>query len=118
MTESGKTLGFLTKPARHDTERAPDVSDGNVDNNSLSSEDLINAKSFRLVVGKFGNSYGIVLPKDLLLLLDAAEGDAVTAVASEGCVTLRAIGSDTDDAAEWIEKGARRYKRTLSALAK
>lgn len=76
------------------------------------------ARRDRLKVRKIGNSLGVVLPKETLAKLRVGEGDELQAVETDRGVELSAFDADLDDAMKWIEKGARRYRNTLRALAK
>jgi putative addiction module antidote len=74
--------------------------------------------SDRLKIRQIGNSAGILLPKEMLAKLGVEIGDEVQAIDTSRGVELTAFDADLDDAMKWIEKGAKRYRNTLRALAK
>ena len=72
----------------------------------------------RLKVRRIGNSLGVVLPRDVLAKLGVGEGDLLAVTETEGGVTLSARD---DEAARQIAVARdlmRRYRHTLSVLAK
>lgn len=71
-----------------------------------------------LKIRQIGNSLGVVLPKEMLAQLGAREGDELQAIRTQKGYELTPYDADLDDAMKWIEKGARRYRNTLRALAK
>ncbi len=71
-----------------------------------------------LKVRQIGNSAGVLLPKELLAKLGVEIGDDIQAIDTPRGVELTAFDADLDDAMKWIEKGAKRYRNTLRALAK
>jgi putative addiction module antidote len=74
--------------------------------------------SDRLKIRQIGNSAGILLPKEMLAKLGVEIGDEVQAIDTSRGIELTAFDADLDDAMKWIEKGAKRYRNTLRALAK
>lgn len=74
--------------------------------------------SDRLKVRQIGNSAGILLSKEMLAKLGVEIGDDVQAIDTSRGIELTAFDADLDDALKWIEKGAKRYRNTLRALAK
>ncbi len=67
----------------------------------------------------FGNSVGVILPKDLLARLGAAEGDALHAVETpDGGVLLTAHDPELDEQLRIGRDLMRRYRDTSRALAK
>ncbi len=71
-----------------------------------------------LKVRQIGNSAGLLLSKDLLAKLGVEIGDDIQAIDTSRGIELTAFDADLDDAMKWIEKGAKRYRNTLRALAK
>jgi putative addiction module antidote len=74
--------------------------------------------SDRLKIRQIGNSAGILLPKEMLAKLGVDIGDEVQAIDTSRGIELTSFDADLDDAMKWIEKGAKRYRNTLRALAK
>lgn len=74
--------------------------------------------SDRLKIRQIGNSAGILLPKEMLAKLGVEIGDEVQAIDTSRGIELTSFDADLDDAMKWIEKGAKRYRNTLRALAK
>ena len=72
----------------------------------------------RLKIRQIGNSAGILLPKEMLAKLGVDIGDEVQAIDTSRGIELTSFDADLDDAMKWIEKGAKRYRNTLRALAK
>lgn len=71
-----------------------------------------------LKIRPIGNSAGIILSKEMLRELGVEIGDEVQAVKTAKGYELTAFDADLDDALKWIEKGAKRYRNALRALAK
>jgi putative addiction module antidote len=71
-----------------------------------------------LKVRQIGNSAGLLLSKELLAKLGVEIGDEIQAIDTSRGIELTAFDADLDDAMKWIEKGAKRYRNTLRALAK
>lgn len=74
--------------------------------------------SDRLKVRPIGNSACIVLSKEMLAELGVEIGDEIQAVKTRGGYEITAFDAELDDALQWIEKGAKRYRNTLRALSK
>ena len=70
-----------------------------------------------LKIRPIGNSLGVVLPKDLLDRRGIGKDDELQLVETENGIELQFFDADLADAQQWIEKGAKRYKNTLRALA-
>lgn len=64
-----------------------------------------------------GNSLGLVLPKEVLDRRGLSKDDEMVLVETEEGFELKFHDADLADAQEWIEKGAKRYRKTLRALA-
>ncbi len=71
-----------------------------------------------LKIRQIGNSAGVLLSKEMLARLGVEIGDEVQAIDTSRGIELTAFDADLDDAMKWIEKGAKRYRNTLRALAK
>jgi putative addiction module antidote len=71
-----------------------------------------------LKIRQIGNSAGVLLSKEMLAKLGVEIGDDLQAIDTPRGVELTAFDADLDDAMKWIEKGAKRYRNTLRALAK
>jgi len=72
-----------------------------------------------LKLRKVGNSVGLVLPKEALAHLNAAEGDPVYLTESaEGGFRLTASDPGFADRMKVAERLSRRYRRALRELAK
>ncbi len=71
-----------------------------------------------LKIRPIGNSAGVILSKEMLTELGVEIGDEVQVVKTAKGYELTAFDADLDDALKWIEKGAKRYRNTLRALAK
>lgn len=71
-----------------------------------------------LKIRQIGNSLGLVLPKDMVSVLGVEAGDEVSVSRTDKGFELSAYDADLEDAMEWIEKGAKRYRNALRALAK
>lgn len=74
--------------------------------------------SDRLKIRQIGNSAGVLLTKEMLSKLGVDIGDELQAIETLKGIELTAFDTDLDDALRWIEKGAKRYRNTLRALAK
>lgn len=69
-------------------------------------------------IRKIGNSLGVVLPKDVLAMLNAGEGDEFAVSVTDQGLRLETYN---DDVARQVDAGrdiARRYRNTLRELAK
>lgn len=71
-----------------------------------------------LKIRRVGNSACVILSKEMLTELGVEIGDEVQAVKTARGYELTAFDAELDDALKWIEKGAKRYRNTLRALAK
>ncbi len=72
-----------------------------------------------LKVRKFGNSLGVVLPKDVINRLQTADGKKLFLIeAAEGDYRLTPYDPDFEKQMEKIEDVMTRYRNTLRALAK
>ena len=72
-----------------------------------------------LKLRKVGNSVGVVLPREALARLNAADGDALYLTAStDGGFRLSATNPDFARKLKLAEKLSRRYRHALNELAK
>jgi putative addiction module antidote len=72
-----------------------------------------------LKVRKFGNSLGVVLPKEALQRLRAGEGERLFLVeTSAGAYELTPYDPEFADKMSKVENIASRYRNTLHALSK
>jgi putative addiction module antidote len=72
-----------------------------------------------LKVRKFGNSLGVVLPKEVINRLRAADGERLFLIESaDGDYRLTPYDPDFERQMEKVEGIMSRYKNTLRALAK
>jgi putative addiction module antidote len=72
-----------------------------------------------LKVRKFGNSLGVILPKELLKRLNAAEGKRIFVIeASEGALQIAPSDQEFEQQMKIASEGMARYRNTLRALAK
>lgn len=68
---------------------------------------------------KIGNSYGIILPKEILHTLQIKEGDTLYLTeAPEASVRLTPERKGFDDMMDLAKKGMRNYRNALRELAK
>lgn len=68
---------------------------------------------------KIGNSYGIILPKEILHSLQIKEGDTLYLTeAPEASVRLTPERKGFDDMMALAKKGMRKYRNALRELAK
>ncbi|GAB4526043.1 MAG: hypothetical protein Kow00133_14830 [Amphiplicatus sp.] len=72
----------------------------------------------RVKIRQIGNSAGVLLTKEMLAKLGVGVGDALHVLETPKGLEFTAFDADLDDALKWIEKGAKRYRKTLRALAK
>ena len=71
-----------------------------------------------LKVRKFGNSLGVILPKELLKRLNAAEGKRIFVIeASEGALQIGPSDQEFEQQMKIASEGMARYRNTLRALA-
>jgi len=72
-----------------------------------------------LKIRKFGNSLGVVLPKNVLARLSAREGDALYLTESpQGNYRLSCFNPEFEEKIAKAESIMARYKNTLRVLAK
>lgn len=71
-----------------------------------------------LKIRQIGNSLGVVLPKDVLARLGAAEGDEILITETETGLQLHRKDSEFEEHMRAVEKIMARYPNTLRALAK
>jgi putative addiction module antidote len=72
-----------------------------------------------LKVRKFGNSLGVVLPKDVIQRLRTREGERLFLVeSSDGAYELTSYDPKFADKMSKVEDIARRYRNTLRTLSK
>ena len=72
-----------------------------------------------LKLRKVGNSVGIVLPKEVLSRLKAAEGDTVCLTdGPDDSLRISSSGKEFADQMKAAESIIRRYRKTLRELAK
>jgi putative addiction module antidote len=72
----------------------------------------------QLKLRKFGNSLGIVLPKEALAHLKVAEGDELTLTDSQDGMRINVANTEFAKTMEVFEDLNRRYRNTLRELAK
>ena len=74
----------------------------------------------QLKVRKFGNSLGVVLPKEVIQRLQTAEGEHLLLVEAPGgtySIAPHEIQEEVDEQMRIAELGMVRYRNTLRALA-
>ena len=72
-----------------------------------------------LKVRKFGNSLGVILPKEILQRLNATEGQRLLLIESpEGAFQLQASDPELELQMKIAREGMDRYRNTLRILAK
>ncbi|MEO8051384.1 MAG: AbrB/MazE/SpoVT family DNA-binding domain-containing protein [Acidobacteriota bacterium] len=72
-----------------------------------------------LKVRKFGNSLGVILPKEVIQRLNAAEGERLLLMESpDGAFQLRASDPELELQMKIAREGMTRYRNTLRVLAK
>lgn len=74
--------------------------------------------SKQLKLRRIGNSVGVVLPKELLAVLNAKEGDDISVTEMPNGIQLNKPDSEFEAHMEEVEKIMERYPNTLRALAK
>jgi putative addiction module antidote len=75
--------------------------------------------TLELKLRKFGNSLGIVLPKEALAHLKVEEGDTLTVTdASESSLRLSPHSSEVARQMDVVQDIMKRYRNTLRELAK
>ncbi len=71
-----------------------------------------------LKLRKIGNSYGVILPTDVLLALQIKEGGRLTLLPNEKGFQLTAEDSEFDEQMRRARSLMSRYRQTLRELAK
>lgn len=72
----------------------------------------------KLKLRKIGNSYGVILPKEIIERLQVRDGDAVYASPTPDGVQLSAADPDFERAMAHFEEFSRNYRDALRELAK
>jgi putative addiction module antidote len=72
-----------------------------------------------LKVRKFGNSLGVILPKEVIQRLRTAEGKRILLVeAADGAFQFAPSDAELEEQMKIARDGMARYRNTLRALAK
>jgi len=72
-----------------------------------------------LKVRKFGNSLGVILPKEILQRLNASEGQRLLLIESpEGAFQIQASDPELELQMKIAREGMARYRNALRVLAK
>ena len=72
-----------------------------------------------LKVRKFGNSLGVILPKEVIQRLGAAEGQRILLLESpDGIFQFAPTDAELEEQMKIAREGMARYRNTLRALAK
>lgn len=71
-----------------------------------------------LKLRKIGNSYGLILPKEMLERLKIKEGDTVYAHDIPDGVQITVADPDFEAGMKALERGMRKYRNALRELAK
>lgn len=72
-----------------------------------------------LKVRKFGNSLGVILPKEVIQRLGAAEGQRILLLeAPNGVFQFAPTDAELEEQMKIAREGMARYRNTLRALAK
>jgi putative addiction module antidote len=72
-----------------------------------------------LKVRKFGNSLGVILPKEVIQRLGAAEGKRILLIeAPDGVFQFAPSDTELEEQMKIAREGMARYRNTLRALAK
>ena len=72
-----------------------------------------------LKVRKFGNSLGVILPREVIQRLDAAEGQRILLIESpDGAFQLRPRDPELEEQMKIAREGMARYRNALRVLAK
>ena len=72
-----------------------------------------------LKVRKFGNSLGVILPKEILQRLNASEGHRLLLIESpEGAFQIQASDPELEIQMKIAREGMARYRNALRVLAK
>lgn len=69
-------------------------------------------------VRKIGNSYGVILPKELVTKLNVREGDTLSTTHTPDGIMLRTNDAAFDEVMDAAREGMREYRNTLRELAK
>ena len=72
----------------------------------------------KLKLRRIGNSYGVILPKEIIDRLQVQDGDAVYATPTPDGVQLTAGDPNFEKAMEAYAEGKRLYRNALRELAK
>ena len=72
----------------------------------------------KLKVRRIGNSYGVILPKEIIERLQVRDGDAVYATHTPDGVQISAHDPQFEKAMEHFEEFTREYRDALRELAK
>lgn len=70
-----------------------------------------------LKIRKIGNSVGVVLPRELLAVLDAKEGDELSVTETPSGIQLNKPDTEFEDHMKRVDEIMKRYPNTLRALA-
>ncbi len=71
-----------------------------------------------LKVRQIGNSFGVVMPKEMLARLGAVEGDEILVTETETGLQLHRKDSEFEEHMRLVDNAMARYPNTLRALAK
>ena len=72
----------------------------------------------KLKLRKIGNSYGMILPKEIIERLQVKDGDALYATPTPDGVQLSAGDPDFEKAMAHFDEFSRKYRDALRELAK
>ncbi|MDO8955030.1 MAG: hypothetical protein Q7V63_09310 [Gammaproteobacteria bacterium] len=72
----------------------------------------------KLEIRKIGNSFGVILPKQLLESLHVGQGDNLYAMENQSGVMLTPYDPHFDDAIAAYDKFSKQYRNALKKLAK
>jgi antitoxin MazE len=72
----------------------------------------------KIEVRRIGNSYGVILPKQLIESLHVKQGDTLYAIENDNGVTLTPYDPEFEKAMRAYDKFSHRYKNALRELAK
>lgn len=75
-------------------------------------------EAITLTYRKIGNSLGLILPKEVVQMLGAAEGESVTLTQSPEGVRITAYDPQFEQKMKAADSLMSRYKNTLRELAK
>jgi putative addiction module antidote len=71
-----------------------------------------------LKVRQIGNSFGVVMPKEMLARLGASEGDEILVTETATGLQLHRKDAEFEEHMRLVDKAMARYPNTLRALAK